>query len=95
MPQRFKGRTILVLEDEPFIAIGMHEDLIRAGAKVLCAQALTTLESLRADVAALNFRVGEDTCAAVAERCEELGIPFVLSSGLPDGGEGEAFGAVG
>jgi DNA-binding response OmpR family regulator len=91
MPRRFQGRTILLLEDEPFIALAIEQDLAEVGATVLsaatCSQALWLLLHERIDVAVLDFRIGDENCEAVAQRCRELGVPFVITSGLTSDGD--------
>ena len=86
------GRWILVVEDEPAIALQLEAQLNAAGARVYSAgrlrEALYMAEHPALSAAILDFRLGEDTSAAVCRRLHELGIPFVFYTGH---GEDDAF----
>jgi len=81
------ARRILVVEDEPLIAM-MLEDFLDmlghevAGAADCVGGALTAIDAGGLDAAILdvNLRDGE-TCWPVADRLVERGIPFVLATG--------------
>lgn len=83
---RLREKTVLVLEDEPLIALDLKFGLETGGAHVRCAytleQGLALLESEAVDAAVLDVNLGRDTtCAPMAERLKERGIPFILHSG--------------
>ena len=82
------GRSILLVEDEPAIALQLEEQLNAAGARVYSAgrlrEALHMAEHPALSAAVLDFRLGEDSSAAVCRRLEELGIPFVFYTGYGD-----------
>src|SRR5262245_55458052 len=86
------GRSILVVEDEPSIALQLAAQLNAAGARVYSArrlrEALHMAEHPALSAAVLDFRLGEDNSAAVCRRLAELGIPFVFYTGY---GDTEAF----
>ena len=84
-PSPLDGRVILLVEDEPLIALDVTSCLKSAGARVLSARGLQ--EGLRlADHpelagAVLDFRLGGDDASTLCERLADRGLPFVLHSG--------------
>lgn len=87
---------ILVVEDEPLLAMLLEESLAELGHEVVgCAassdQAMATIDANTIDFALLDFTLGEhSTSAPVATRLRADGIAFVYLTGhrsLPLGGE--------
>ena len=92
---------ILVVEDEPLLAMLLEESLAELGHEVVgCAatidQAMATIDAatidgIGLDFALLDFTLGEDsTSAPVAIRLRDDGVPFVYLTGhrsLPLGGD--------
>src|SRR6266853_1031155 len=85
------GCPILVVEDEPLIALDIVDSFQKAGASVLSAHNLQ--DGLRlaghSDLSAaiVDFGLSDGEGAAVCKRLTERSIPFVLHSGyahLPD-----------
>jgi DNA-binding response OmpR family regulator len=81
------ARRILVVEDEPLIAMMLEDFLDMLGHEVAGAadcvdKALSAIDAGGLDVAILdvNLRDGE-TCWPVADRLVERDIPFVLATG--------------
>ncbi|BEV01844.1 response regulator [Novosphingobium olei] len=78
---------ILVVEDEPLLAMLLEESLADLGHEsVLSAatvdQALAVLDSNPIDCALLDFSLGRDTTSApVARKLQEQGTPFYYLSG--------------
>ena len=76
------GRSILVVEDEPFTALEVVTDLGHAGAKVYSAHrlrdALHMAEHPALSAVVIAQRLGTDHTAPVCRRLADLGIPFVL-----------------
>ena len=77
---------VLILDDEPIILMDLGFALEDAGAKVLdarsVAEALELIERQTPDAAILDVNLGQgSTCAPVALRLRELGVPFVLHTG--------------
>ena len=78
---------ILVVEDEPLLAMLLEESLAELGHEVVgCAasidQALATIDASAVDFALLDFTLGEDsTSAPVATRLRADGIGFVYLTG--------------
>ena len=80
------GRSILIVEDEPLIALEVHAAFRAAGASIISAadskEALRMigLPDLSAAVVDINLGDGDD-CSAVCKRLSERGIPFVFYTG--------------
>jgi DNA-binding NtrC family response regulator len=77
---------VLILEDEPIIALDVEGILADAGFEVAgtlstCAGAMEWLTTRRADVALLDIDLHDGSCEHVAQRLLDLGIPFVVFSG--------------
>src|SRR5438552_9841535 len=79
------GRSILIVEDEPLIALDITEGFRSAGASVLSAHnlqdglRLAGHPDLSAAVVDFGLRGGAST--ALCERLKERNVPFVLHSG--------------
>jgi CheY-like chemotaxis protein len=82
------GKTILVLEDEPIIAMALEDHLEFAGAvpvvAATLAQAHEAVERQQLDAAILDVNVHGEKSYAVAESLSARGIPFVFASGYGD-----------
>ena len=79
------GRCILVLEDEPLIALEIVACLREAGASVFSARclrdALPLADHPDLTAAVLDFGLRDGDAGAVCERLSTRDIPFVLYSG--------------
>lgn len=79
------GRSVLVVEDEPLIALDIVESLSAAGASVFTAHnlcdglRLATQPDLSAAV--VDFGLSDGNGSALCDLLHERGIPFVLHSG--------------
>lgn len=80
------GVRVLVVEDDPLMAMDLEDTLAEAGAVVvgLCqtldeAMARTNLDDFA--VVVLDFSLGPDTASPVARRLVRRGVPFVLYTG--------------
>ena len=87
---------ILVVEDEPLLAMLTEECLAELGHEVVgcvanVAQAMATIDTVELDFALLDFTLADDaTSVPVAIRLRADGIPFAYLTGhrsLPLGGE--------
>jgi CheY-like chemotaxis protein len=80
------GRSILVVEDEPIIALDLINQFENAGAKVLSsakvADALKLAERPGLAAAVLDYALADGDCSAVAARLRQRGVPFVIYSGF-------------
>ena len=80
-----RGR-VLVVEDEPIVALELAHCLREAGFSVIgpsrsAAQALELLDSFGCDAAVLDINLGDETSEPVARELIRLGKPFVTVSG--------------
>jgi CheY-like chemotaxis protein len=79
------GCSILIVEDEPLIALDIAQAFERAGAVVLNARTLVDavrlVEHEGLAAAVLDFGLGDDDADTVCSRLSERNVPFVLHSG--------------
>jgi len=79
-------RTILVVENEPLIAMDVEAMLQAIGASkvhhaLTCKEALEWIDSNDPDIAVLDLHLRDGPCTVVAERLAARTIPFVIYSG--------------
>jgi DNA-binding response OmpR family regulator len=86
MPRRIRGREILVVEDEPFIALDISEALETAGASVVVTntlkEALLLVERDKIEGAILDHGLGDGDSSPLCVRLHQRGIPFLIYSGF-------------
>lgn len=92
------GANILIIEDEPLIALDMEQTVTAAGFTVVgivrnTAAALRTLEQEKVDVAILDANLNGQSAAPIAQRLRAEGIPFLAVSGYSRAQLGEWLGA--
>jgi DNA-binding response OmpR family regulator len=79
------GRRVLIVEDEPLIALEIAQALRSAGASVLTAatldEGLRLAEQDGVAAAILDLILGANDGAQLCARLRERGIPFVIYSG--------------
>jgi len=82
------GKTVLILEDEPIIAMCLEDMLLDNGAEVIVSgsvtQALAALGRTSPDCAVLDVNLHGVKSYPVAARLDELGVPFVFATGYGD-----------
>jgi DNA-binding response OmpR family regulator len=90
---------LLVLEDEPIIALDIEDTLERGGFRDItvlrsCHDALEYLKQTRPDAALLDVHLTDGACNAVAEELQQKAVPFVIYSGVEEdiAQYGEIFG---
>jgi DNA-binding NtrC family response regulator len=80
------GRSILIVEDEPLIAMDLTQAFERAGARVTTSKtlrvALQLVECEGFSAAVLDHALGDGDSSQLYARLKERGIPFVLYSGF-------------
>ena len=80
------GRSILIVEDEPLIALDIETAFERAGARVITASRLEKAEALVEQdgltAAVLDHALGDGDSTHLCERLKERAIPFVIYSGF-------------
>jgi CheY-like chemotaxis protein len=92
MSPSLHGHSILVVEDEPLIALDIVESLESAGAAVTMtntlSHALILVEHEGLSGAVLDHALGHDDSASLCSRLKQRGVPFMIYSGFKTvGGE--------
>ena len=79
------GRSILVVEDEPLIAMAISQALEESGAEVTTTNtlrhALLLVEHDGLSAAILDHSLGDGNSSLLYARLKERGIPFLIYSG--------------
>jgi DNA-binding response OmpR family regulator len=87
MDGKFKARWILVVEDQPLVALDIIDSLTKAGASVLTAatlqHGLLLADHPQLSAAILDFALGDEHCDALCIHLSERQIPFVIYTGYP------------
>ena len=82
------GRSILIVEDEPLIALDIGTAFERAGARVTMTSVLQKAASLVEEdglsAAVLDHALGNGDSSHLCERLQKHSIPFVIYSGFSD-----------
>ena len=79
---------VLLVEDEPLVAMSVADQLRNAGAIVVgpCATAGQAIEFLQAndvDVAVIDFVLADENSKGLQAALETKGIPFLVLTGYP------------
>ena len=81
-----KGRSILIVEDEPLIALDIAQAFERVGAVITTSRtlrhALILVENDGLAAAVLDHGLGDGDSSLLCERLKERDIPFVLYTGF-------------
>jgi CheY-like chemotaxis protein len=77
---------VLIVEDDPLIAMDFEDTILRFGARTVrtaatVMRALQLIEQRVPDFALLDIGLVRENSLAVAERLDKLGIPFAFVSG--------------
>jgi DNA-binding response OmpR family regulator len=79
------GVAVLIVEDEPLIALDLHAALSAAGAGIMAAtdaeEALRLIRRNDVTVAVLDIGLGERDCTAVCQALLHHSIPFLFHTG--------------
>ena len=83
-----QGKRLLVVEDEPAVAMDYAATLASAGAKAVAtartvAQAIDYVRRDHVDAAVVDFVVGDRNSSALQTVLHERHVPFVVVSGYP------------
>jgi DNA-binding response OmpR family regulator len=88
MERPLAGRSILVVEDEPLIAMHITQTFEAAGAHVVTArtlrEAICLAETDGLSAVVLDHALGDGESSKLCSRLKEREIPFVLYSGFAD-----------
>ena len=79
---------ILIVEDEPIIALDLQGILEDHGAQTITAyslaEALVAVESPSISAAVLDHALGDGDCSELCRRLAARSVPFITSSGTPN-----------
>jgi len=85
------GRLILIIEDEPLIALDVAQALEMAGATAIMAHSIASatplVEHEKLAAAIIDFRLRDGNAGALCFRLKSRRIPFILHSGYQHEGE--------
>jgi CheY-like chemotaxis protein len=81
-----KGASILVVEDEFYLAMETKQEIERVGGTVLGpfstgSEGIARLGEGKPDLALIDINLGEGPCFAVADALDLEGVPFVFLTG--------------
>lgn len=84
--REIRGTRVLIVEDQPIIALALADSLTEMGAVVAGAassigEALKLASTIEADVAVLDLWLGDALAYPVGDILHQRGIPFVVISG--------------
>ena len=86
MKRPLAGRVILVIEDEPLIALDIKQAFEDAGAKTMSARtlaaAMLAVEDPSLSAAIVDHALGDGDSSEICERLRERNVPFVTYSGF-------------
>jgi DNA-binding response OmpR family regulator len=98
MDRPLAGRSILLVEDEPLIALDIQVAFEKAGARVFAVRvmsdAMRFVDEAGLSAAVLDFGRENAEADAICGRLKERAIPFVLHSGYGHVGDVSEGGAV-
>jgi DNA-binding response OmpR family regulator len=81
------GSVILIVEDEPLLALELDRALRVAGAKVVSAgfleSGLCSTEHPQLSAAVVDLQLGDGDGTALCRRLRQLRVPFVVHTGYP------------
>ena len=81
------GRLILVVEDNPFAALGIENTLRMAGAEVIAAASVdigsAVAQHPRLTSAVVDWHLGGEDSQEICRELDLHGIPFIVYTGKP------------
>ena len=84
------GTSVLIVEDEPLIALDIHAALSAVGASIVAAtKGLEALELIRIaeiKVAVLDIDLGDVDCSTLCRALARRKVPFLFYTGHPEAG---------
>jgi DNA-binding response OmpR family regulator len=83
---RLDGLVILVIEDEPLVALDVQQAFEDAGATVVVARtlaaSLVAVEDNSISAAIVDHALGDGDSSEICQRLKERSVPFVIYSGF-------------
>lgn len=91
-----RARTILILEDEPLIALDLQTMLEAEGFRNIevignCADAEIWVTNRTPSVALIDVQLKDGSCAGVATMLRDRNVPLIVCSGTPKAEADAAF----
>ena len=85
-PKFLASRSAMLVEDSLIISLDAEDILLRLGADSVTIRAtadggLDYLEAVTPSVAVLDINLGDRTSFPIADRLQDLGVPFIFASG--------------
>ncbi len=82
-----QDKSVLLVEDEPLVAMLVEDMLAGLGAHVVgpaatFTEAVEIAQNARFDIAVLDVKLGQDNSSKVAEILQQRRIPYVLATGF-------------
>jgi DNA-binding response OmpR family regulator len=79
---------VLLVEDEPLVAMGIADQLSAAGAVIVgpcqtARRAIDVLQDTAVDVAVIDFVLADSNSKPVQDALESKGVPFVVLTAYP------------
>ena len=86
MKQETAHKSILIVEDDPFIAMDLEDTFADAGYTVIGPVAdvetgLSLIKESRPDIATLDYNLGGENSVPIANALEQMNVPYVFLSG--------------
>lgn len=86
MKQQIEHKSILIVEDDPFIAMDLEDTFAEAGFDVIGPVAdvksgLSLIKSQKPDIATLDYNLGRENSVPIANALEDLHVPYIFLSG--------------
>jgi len=79
------GRSVLIVEDEPLIALELRDTLHKAGASIIAAttikEALELIARAQICAAIVDVKIGGQDCSSVCTALSKRSIPFMFYTG--------------
>src|SRR6185436_8410760 len=89
-PLPLTGTSVLIVEDEPLIALDLHAALSAAGASIIAAtksaEALELIRIAEIGVAVLDVNLDNRDCSEICHALFQRRVPFVFYTGHPSAG---------
>lgn len=87
----FAGRRILVVEDEPIIAMALEDMLLDLGCEVVgpastLAEAQALAETADIDAALLDININNGRSYVIADELRRRAVPFAFATGYGEAG---------
>lgn len=98
-PSKLSGRSVLVVEDEYYLAIELAEQIERGGGSVVgpfatAGEGLASLGDSTPDCALVDINTGEGPSFVLADALLSQGVPFAFLTGYDAGSVPDRFSGI-